>query len=130
RGNKKKTEIERRLAKIKKMFGLTENEMEVLTLLYFVKGGGIINELLRARSFDLTNMTVARSRCHVPLGLDVDDVNKVFTKGSLFTHSLLKRGHGNTLSLSDWCVDYLDCIGEADPSNRISTMNNLSSLEL
>lgn len=117
-----KTLMEKRLHTIKEAYRLSDLEVEVLTLCFFVGVDGIVNRFFNEIILVLSNADTFRNYLHIFLGVKRSVISEVLFQDTLFKSKIiLIDGNRRYIRMSDWCLNYLSGFGRNDLSHEFFT---------
>lgn len=108
-----------RLNNIKHTFRLTNEEMAILELFYFIKTHSTVSAYLAKDPLDLANYHILKLYGNAVLGLDRRAFHAALNSSALFDAKLIE--HNDDLSINDKICDYLLGVGDRELKNTFFT---------
>ncbi|TAN41692.1 MAG: ATP-binding protein [Nitrospirae bacterium] len=130
-GRGRDNEFQPRLLTLKKMFGLSDVEAEVVFFYYLRDTSHDLDSFLENVGLSFSSYIKLKSFGHCVLGIKRREILKALSKGTLLKTGLLicselERG----IELSGWCKDYLSDISKRELKHKFYTTGNDSELSL
>lgn len=124
-------EMDIRLSMLQKTFGLTKEEIEIISFYYLNESSGILEGCLSDSVSDFSRISVFRDNGDILLGLNRGAFLDTLAKTTLFKAAIInKESIGSSLSITSWCVDYLCGLSKTDLSNEFFSLENDETLEI
>ncbi len=122
------SETDHRLENIQKMFSLSETEIEVIVLFLMLKTNALVSKYLSDHDaiYNLHEFSQFKNHAFIPLGFKRNDISRTLMDRSLFDAGILEK-FTNRIIISDWCLDYLCCIGDSNLEHEFFMRDNSST---
>lgn len=123
------SETEERLASLKRTFGLTKTETEIICFRHLIDNCEPLRAYLNTTEIlDFSRSVTFRNYGHIVLGIRRADLLRALDKGRLFESNIMENNQ-MTYDTTGWCGQYLSSVGGSDLASEFFSRDNDVSLE-
>ena len=130
-GRLKASETEKRLASLKRTFGLSKTETEILCFRYLIDNCEPLKDHLFSSQgiADFTRSVTFKNYGHIVLGIRRSDFLRALARDTLFASNIFEKNYLVSYDLAGWCTEYLSSLREGDLAGEFFSRDNDIALE-
>lgn len=123
------SETELRLGSLRRTFGLSKTETDIICFRYLIDNCEPLRAYLNTQEIlDFSRSVTFRNYGHTVLGVRRVDLLRALDRGRLFESNTMERSH-MSYDATTWCADYLSSVGGTNLASEFLSRDNDVSLE-